>query len=446
MEELQWRIKNNLELPPTRVFSPSNDEDRPIVTMSVASTPAKSPVKMSPLNEFMPLKKVRSRSVSDRKEPFAEQTSIETGAPPDVVQLRKHEISIINQTSISSNNQITVDNTRNNNENNDTPFGKVDVPTTEVKFVAKNSDDTRILTNASRLEMEINAKDQPICSASDNRIIPISNRKESKSGNIIQPSKLPRPTTIGSLKNPHLPATNNNIHLRTDRDQTDNLKLDKNKNLDAANLNEIDNTFDGSHHSMASKENRKLLTGKQNEKDSFSLPKQNDIQKREKTDVEKRSKSRKISNIEKEEDDNANLSDEGIIIGEINSNANSEASNSPLPPQSSNVDQMSIEENNCFKHGVQDSAQMNSKGAILEEDANCNNSLIDSKRNSDASNCNEGDKDHSKLSNQRKHSYTGVSNLNRSRNNNNNNSNVSNPQMSSPCDDRVPSRIPLSVE
>merc|ERR1719414_766345 len=59
VEELQWRIKNNLELPPTRVFSPTTDDDRVIATLSVASTPGKPPVKMSPFSALEPSNKIR---------------------------------------------------------------------------------------------------------------------------------------------------------------------------------------------------------------------------------------------------------------------------------------------------------------------------------------------------------------------------------------------------
>merc|ERR1719412_615429 len=79
VEELQWRIKNNLELPPTRVFSPTTDEDRVIATLSVASTPGHTSMKMSPFNDFPPVAKVRSRSVSDRKESSLQKNFIETG-------------------------------------------------------------------------------------------------------------------------------------------------------------------------------------------------------------------------------------------------------------------------------------------------------------------------------------------------------------------------------
>merc|ERR1711894_135149 len=63
VEELQWRIKNNLELPPTRVFSPTNDDNKVTASLSVASTPGKPPLKISPFNDLTPSNKFRSRSV-----------------------------------------------------------------------------------------------------------------------------------------------------------------------------------------------------------------------------------------------------------------------------------------------------------------------------------------------------------------------------------------------
>jgi hypothetical protein len=162
----------------------------------------------------------------------------------------------------------------------------------------------------------------------------------------------------------------------------------------------------------------------------------------ERLGIEKLPKMKRNANIGKIEDDNANLSDEGIIIGDVNSNANSEASNSPLPPPSTNTDRLNTEERNCFNHEPIEDDQLSFRDTILQEDANCNNSQIDFKESNDLSNFNDDSLEHGKNSNQRKHSSAAVTTSNRNSNNNKNDSNVNNPQMSSPCDDRVPSRIP----
>ena len=64
-------------MPPTRVFSPTTDDDRVIATLSVASTPGKPPLKMSPFSALEPSNKLRSRSVSDQKEKISEISFIE---------------------------------------------------------------------------------------------------------------------------------------------------------------------------------------------------------------------------------------------------------------------------------------------------------------------------------------------------------------------------------
>ena len=138
----------------------------------------------------------------------------------------------------------------------------------------------------------------------------------------------------------------------------------------------------------------------------------------------------------------------GHRSGDNNSNANSEASNSPLPPQSSNHEQLHVAEENCFSQKTIKGDHQIHNGAIQQEDDNCNQSLIDAKRRKDCSNFNDNNQEYVNLSFQRKQNSKDASNMNENTNNirNNNNINGSNPQMSSPCDDRVPSRIPLSVE
>ena len=440
MEELQWRIKNNLELPPTRVFSPNNGDDKIIATLSVASTPGKHPMKMSPFNDFTPFNKVRSRSVCDRKETSSEKPTIETGAPPDVVQLRKHEISTIN-----SGNHIETDNTTNNNHEKDTTStGEATASRKEVQFVPKNLEDKQVVANTANMEIDFSMNEQNTSASSENCATYTSTINDSKLGNFVQTSKLPRPTTIGSLKNPHLPATNNNnnVLLHAERNHVGNLNLETSKNIKTVNLNDANISFEGVHYSIASTGKQMHLRDERGEKE---CPLEN-IENLERLGIEKLPKMKRNANIGKLEDDNANLSDEGIIIGDVNSNANSEASNSPLPPPSTNTDRLNPEDKNGFNHDKIEDDQIDFKGAILQEDANCNNTLMDAKASNNILNFNDDSVEHGKLSNQRKHNSRGVATNNKNSNNNNNDSNVNNPQMSSPCDDRVPSRIPLSVE
>ena len=402
-----------------------------IGTISVASTPGRPTMKMSPFNEFTHVNKVRSRSVSDRKDTFSEKPAIETGAPPDVVQLRQHEIS----TNYYA--QLEVDDSRNNNESNIVRNGEMNGTNTKEKFVPKNSDDTRIITSASQIEVQFfQANDQNTCVESGNDT---TNGNDSKSRNVLQQSKLPRPTTIGSLKNPHLPAANNNVPLHTEKNQTGPAIIESNENCNVADFNNTSIAFEDLH----CPKNQKFLIDQQANGDG---PRHDIQNKKVRLEIDQRPRPRKNSHIDKLEDDNANLSDEGIIIGDNNSNANSEASNSPLPPSLSNTDPINIGDGNCSDpRNIKDETII-TKGAILEENANCDQSRIDSKQDNKFLNLMDDSRDHSKMSSNRKHSSTDNSNLNRSRNKNNNETNISNPQMSSPCDDRVPSRIPLSVE
>jgi hypothetical protein len=438
VEELQWRIKNNLELPATRFFSPTNGDDKIIATLSVASTPGKHPMNMSPFNDFTPFNKVRSRSVCDRKETSSEKPAIDTGAPPDVVQLRKHE------PYIETGNHIETDNTKNNFYEKDNTFtGEATASRKEVQFVPKNCEDKQVLSKTANMEVYFSMNEQNISASSDNCATYTSTVQPSPF-NFVQPSKLPRPTTIGSLKNPHLPATNdnNNVLLHAERNHVGNLNLETSKSVKTVNLNDANISFEGVHYSIASTGKQMHLRDERGEKE---CPLEN-IEKLERLGIEKLPKMKRNENIGKIEDDNANLSDEGIIIGDVNSNANSEASNSPLPPPSINTDRLNTEDKSCFNHDQIDDDQIDFKGAILQEDANCNNTLMDAKARNDISNFDDDILEHGKLSNQRKHNSMGVATSNKNSNNNNNNSNVNNPQMSSPCDDRVPSRIPLSVE
>ena len=110
---------------------------------------------------------------------------------------------------------------------------------------------------------------------------------------------------------------------------------------------------------------------KQGESHNACAP--NSKEKGQRLEIENRPNLNKKSNIRKIEDDNANLSDEGIIIGDVNSNANSEASNSPLPPVSSNTEHLSIDEDHYLNHKPNGNDQLKAKDDTLS-DVNCNNS------------------------------------------------------------------------
>ena len=145
------------------------------------------------------------------------------------------------------------------------------------------------------------------------------------------------------------------------------------------------------------------------------------------------------------EEDQANLSDEGIIIGETNSNANSEASNSPLPPK--NLALEKVEDNRIFHQETEIDNKMvphNSADVATPEDANKNKCLVSARNQEKTLNSCTDEKDQGKTAQKRRVSNTSVTSLTKNQNNYNNNA-VS-PQLSSPCDDRVSSRIPLSVE
>ena len=419
-------------MPPTRVFSPTTDDDRVIASLSVASTPGKPTLKMSPFSALEPSNKIRSRSVSDQKEKISEISFVETGAPPDVIQLRKEEIfdPILNKNIESEYSKNLDDNTHRNFEN--------DLITKKEEFIPKNSDDTKIVTNSKGLEYTSYQANEP------NKVVKFekdSNNSDSKdfdkSGTIVQQSKLPRPTTIGSLKNPHLPAANNKIAIHSEKNNSGNLNLETSK-IKTVNLNDTNITFEGVHFSVVSTDHQKHLKEDKNHISNSQVLKE----KSKRLDIENRPRNRNIGKIE---DDNANLSDEGIMVGDVNSNANSEASNSPLPPVSSNTEHLNIDDEQYLNHKPDESYQLNMSSGTLSEDANCNNSTNSTERSCQVDGMNRNNKTHESLSTKCIQNSNSPNN-NDKNGNNNNDVNVSTPSMSSPCDDRVPSRIPLSVE
>ena len=434
MEEFQWRIKNNLELPPTRVFSPTTDDDRVIATLSVASTPGKPPVKMSPFSALEPSNKIRSRSVSDHKQSISKSSFVETGAPPDVIQLRKEEIF---DPILSKNEESEKSNRCDENDSQD--YQESDLCKKQEDFVARISDDRKIITNAKVSDSMMDHPNETVKTVSfDNNSYNSNTRKNSsRSGNIIQQSKLPRPTTIGSLKNPHLPASNSNIAIHTDQNSNGNLNLETSK-IKTINLNDTNITFEGVHFSVASPDRQKHLK----EEHVQIANSQNLKEKSRRLEIENHPRLSK--NQAKIEDDNANLSDEGIIIGDVNSNANSEASNSPLPPVSSNTDQLGIDDDKYLNHKLDVNVKLNEKSDKLEDDVNCNSSVASSEQNNELFDLKSDNHKQESLSN--KCIQNSINSNNNDKNRNNNEANVSTPSMSSPCDDRVPSRIPLSVE
>ena len=392
---------------------------------------------MSPFNDLTPSNKFRSRSVSDQKETISEKNIIESGARNDVIQeiiLRKQEISEMNEIK-----KVEVEQSKIYNENDTRIFEENILSKKKENFVAKNSDNT-FITHAKIIESTWNQANEPNMALSHgNNSLDSDSNDYTKSGNAIQPSKLPRPTSIGGLKNPHLPAANNNLPIHTDRHVTGNLNLETSKNTKTVNLNDTNITFEGVHFSVLSPENQRHLK----EEQSHNACSQKSEEKGQRLNIENQPRLNKKSNVGKIEDDNANLSDEGIIIGDVNSNANSEASNSPLPPVSSNTEELNIEDGHYLNHKQNGNNQVKAKDDNLLEDVNCNNSRVPSERNNKLLDMNDDNLKQEALSIKCKQSSA---NKNDKIRNNNNDANVSTPSMSSPCDDRVPSRIPLSVE
>ena len=402
--------------------------------MSVASTPGHTSMKMSPFDDFPPVAKVRSRSVSDRKESSLQKSFIETGAPPDVVQLRKHEISTNTYAQIELEENM-------NNGNDILDNSKTEPVSRSGELISRDVDGNHFITHVSEMEIDlIHGNDENVGYKPGSFISAVSNDKNANTQNFTNTSKLARPTTIGGLKAQHLPNVSSTDPIHPESRKSNCRNPEANKKSSIGNQNDSNISFEDLLH----QETEKHLREEQNEKECS----RNDNSDKIQPVVENSSNSRKRANLHKLEDDNANLSDEGIIIGDNNSNANSEASNSPLPPQSSNHEQLHVDEENCFSQKTITGDQQIHKGAIQQEDDNCNQSLIDAKRRKDCSNFNDNNQEYVNLSVQRKQNSTDPSNMNENTNNirNNNNMNGSNPQMSSPCDDRVPSRIPLSVE
>ena len=391
-------------------------------------------MKMSPFSDFPPVTKVRSRSVSDRKESSLHKNFIETGAPPDVVQLRKHEISTNTYAQIELEENM-------NNGNDFLDNSKIEPVSKNKQLISKDVDGNHFITHISEMEIDlVHGNDQNVGYKPGSFNSTVSNDKNANTQNFAHSSKLARPTTIGGLKAPHLPNVSSTDPIHPEKKNSNGRNPETNKKSNIGNQNDSNISFEDLLH----QETEKHLREEQNEKECS----RNDNSDKMQPVLENPSDSRKRANLHKLEDDNANLSDEGIIIGDNNSNANSEASNSPLPPQSSNHEQLHVAEENCFSQKTIKGDQQIHNGAIQQEDDNCNQSPIDAKRRKDCSNFNDNNQEYVNLSFQRKQNSKDASNMNENTNNirNNNNINGSNPQLSSPCDDRVPSRIPLSVE
>ena len=171
-------------------------------------------MKMSPFNDFPPVAKVRSRSVSDRKESSLQKSFIETGAPPDVVQLRKHEISTNTYAQIELEENM-------NNGNDILDNSKTEPVSRSGELISRDVDGNHFITHVSEMEIDlVHGNDEHVGYKPGSFICAVSNDKNANTQNFTNTSKLARPTTISGLKAPHLPNVNSTDPIHPERSRS----------------------------------------------------------------------------------------------------------------------------------------------------------------------------------------------------------------------------------